>query len=187
MINALLPGEAEVHHLTFGTLEGARPIRSGGARHRQLPVSAAARRRRARDRLAGKAAIGIFGTQYRELIPRAALDRLIDRLDTWFARNEDDVLMYGRGRQCRPSRRLADRPVPDGPGRIDEPLLIDDDTGREMRSTAPSRRSSSTARCIRHGPRRRCCARALPPSCWLCRAAGDGRCPASSPAGSAAC
>ena len=45
----------------------------------------------------GKAAIGIFGTQYRELIPRPALDRLIDRLDTWFARTEDDVLMYGAG------------------------------------------------------------------------------------------
>jgi hypothetical protein len=26
------------------------------------------------------------------------LDRLIDRLDVWFARHEDDVLMYGRGR-----------------------------------------------------------------------------------------
>jgi hypothetical protein len=45
-----------------------------------------------------KAAIGIFGTQGRELIARPALDRLIDRLDTWFARYEDDVLMYGRGR-----------------------------------------------------------------------------------------
>ncbi len=45
-----------------------------------------------------KASIGIFGTQYRELIPRAALDRLIERLDTWYARTEDDVLIYGRGR-----------------------------------------------------------------------------------------
>ena len=26
------------------------------------------------------------------------MDRLIDRLDMWFARYEDDVLMYGRGR-----------------------------------------------------------------------------------------
>ena len=46
----------------------------------------------------GKAAIGIFGTQYRELIPRPAIDRVLDRLDTWFARHEDDVLLYGRGR-----------------------------------------------------------------------------------------
>jgi hypothetical protein len=46
-----------------------------------------------------KASIGIFGTQYRELIPRASMDRLIDRLDTWYARSEDDVLIYGRGRK----------------------------------------------------------------------------------------
>ncbi|MDP2483476.1 MAG: hypothetical protein Q8W45_09355, partial [Candidatus Palauibacterales bacterium] len=26
------------------------------------------------------------------------LERLIERLDTWFARYQDDVLMYGRGR-----------------------------------------------------------------------------------------
>jgi len=43
-------------------------------------------------------AIGIFGTQGRELISRPMLGHLIDRLDTWFARYEDDVLMYGRGR-----------------------------------------------------------------------------------------
>ena len=46
----------------------------------------------------GKASIGIFGTQYRELIPRPAMDALLDRLDTWYARYEEDVLMYGRGR-----------------------------------------------------------------------------------------
>ncbi len=45
-----------------------------------------------------KASIGIFGTQHRELIPRARLERLIGRLDRWFARHQDDVLMYGRGR-----------------------------------------------------------------------------------------
>src|SRR6202041_1516752 len=46
----------------------------------------------------GKAAIGIFGTQYRELIQRPMLDRVLDRLDTWFARHEHDLLHYGRGR-----------------------------------------------------------------------------------------
>jgi hypothetical protein len=44
-----------------------------------------------------KAAIGIFGTQCCELIQRPALDRLIERLDVWYARYEDDVLMFGRG------------------------------------------------------------------------------------------
>ena len=33
-----------------------------------------------------------------DLTRSGALDRLIDRLDMWFARYEDDVLMYGRGR-----------------------------------------------------------------------------------------
>jgi hypothetical protein len=46
----------------------------------------------------GKAKVGIFGTQYREAMPRAAFDRLLDRLDRWFARYEDDVMMFGRGR-----------------------------------------------------------------------------------------
>jgi hypothetical protein len=46
-----------------------------------------------------KAAIGIFSTQYRELIPRAGIERLVERLDCWFARYQDDLLMYGRGRK----------------------------------------------------------------------------------------
>ena len=100
MINALLPGEAEVHHLTFRTLQEARErydlvvLGVGNSMFQPLlgddVLNIVGR---------GKAAIGIFGTQYRELIPRAALDRLIDRLDTWYARTEDDVLMYGRGRK----------------------------------------------------------------------------------------
>ena len=99
----------------------------------------------------GKAAIGIFGTQYRELIPRPALDRLLERLDTWFARYEDDVLMYGRGRKQRgASRRLADRPVSDDTATLDEPLQIGDEIcGRSRRSTAPSRPSSATRTSIR--------------------------------------
>jgi hypothetical protein len=45
-----------------------------------------------------KVSIGIFGTHTRELIPRARLERLVERLDCWFARYQDDALMYGRGR-----------------------------------------------------------------------------------------
>lgn len=44
----------------------------------------------------GRSAIGIFGTQFRELIPRAAMDRLIARLDIWYARHDADLMMYGR-------------------------------------------------------------------------------------------
>jgi hypothetical protein len=75
-----------------------------------------------------KASIGIFGTQYRELIPRPALDRLIDRLDTWFARSEDDVLMYGRGRKnvVHLGDWLIDQ-FPMSKPSEDEPLEIGDD------------------------------------------------------------
>jgi SAM-dependent methyltransferase len=99
MIHALLPGEAEVDHLRFGALQAAREsydlviVGTGGSLFRPLfgddVLDIVAR---------GKAAIGLFGTQYRELIPRASLERLIDRLDFWFARYQDDALMYGRGR-----------------------------------------------------------------------------------------
>ncbi len=99
MINALLPSEADVHHLTFRTLASARDkydlVVLGIGNSIYQPLLG--------DELLNivtrsKAAIGIFGTQYRELIPRAALDRLIDRLAFWFARYEEDVLIYGRGR-----------------------------------------------------------------------------------------
>jgi len=99
MINALLPGEADVHHLTFRTLAQAREaydlvvVGTGDSLFQPLigneVLDIVGR---------GKAAIGVFGTQYRELIPRPALERLIERFDTWFARYEDDMLMYGRGR-----------------------------------------------------------------------------------------
>lgn len=99
MINACLPSDATVHHLTFQTLERAHEaydlvvLGIGNSLYQPLlgdDVLDVVKR--------GKAAVGIFGTQYRELIPRAALDRVLDRLDTWFARYEDDVLNYGRGR-----------------------------------------------------------------------------------------
>jgi hypothetical protein len=44
------------------------------------------------------ASIGIFGTQYREALPAARLGALIDRLAHWYARSEEDLLLYGRSR-----------------------------------------------------------------------------------------
>ncbi|MBI1212303.1 MAG: hypothetical protein GC190_12625 [Alphaproteobacteria bacterium] len=46
-----------------------------------------------------KKTIGIFGTQYRESLPPDLLARLLDRLDHWFARYEDDIRLYARGRE----------------------------------------------------------------------------------------
>jgi hypothetical protein len=99
MINALMPGEADVHHLYFGSLQEARDkydlvvLGLGNSLFQPLVGD---------DVLdivgRGKAAIGIFGTQHRELIARPSLDRLLDRLDAWFARHEEDLLMFGRGR-----------------------------------------------------------------------------------------
>jgi Methyltransferase domain len=134
MINALLPGEAEVHHLTFCTLAQARDrydlvvLGAGNSLFQPLiddevldVVSRA------------KAAIGIFGTQYRELIPRASLDRLLDRLDTWFARYEDDVLLYGRGRKnvVHLGDWLIDQFPLNRPS-LDDPLQIDDEIAGEL-------------------------------------------------------
>ncbi len=42
--------------------------------------------------------IGIFGTQYREVLATANMSRLLDKVDRWFARYEEDALIYGRGR-----------------------------------------------------------------------------------------
>lgn len=48
------------------------------------------------DRIPRK--VGIFGTQYRDEFPPERLAPVLDRLDHWFARYEEDVLLYGRGR-----------------------------------------------------------------------------------------
>ena len=100
MIDALLPGEAEVHHLSFDALGEARAhydllvLGTGDSLFQPLIGDDVL------DLIArANASIGIFGTQYRELIPRPAIERVIDRLDHWFGRYEDDVLLYGRGRQ----------------------------------------------------------------------------------------
>ena len=100
MIDALLPGEADVHHMSFATIGQARThydlviVGSGDSLFQPLLGDDLV------DLLArGKSSIGLFGTQYRELVPRAGIERLVARLDYWFARHQDDVLMYGRGRK----------------------------------------------------------------------------------------
>jgi hypothetical protein len=45
-----------------------------------------------------KAAIGIFGTQYRQTLPADRLVALLDRLTHWYARYEEDINLYARGR-----------------------------------------------------------------------------------------
>ena len=134
MLNALLPGEAEVHHLTLHTLSEARgnyDLVVLGTGNGLFPALFGEEVLQVVSR--AKAAIGIFGTHSRELMSRPALDRLIDRLDTWFACYEDDVLMYGRGRGnvVHIGDWLIDqfplaRPI------NDEPLMIGHEVGEEF-------------------------------------------------------
>ena len=42
--------------------------------------------------------VGIFGTQYRDSVDRGRMSALLDALSVWFARYEEDLLLYGRGR-----------------------------------------------------------------------------------------
>jgi hypothetical protein len=134
MVNALLPGEAEVHHLTLRTLGEARgdyDLVVLGTGNGLFPTLLGEEVLEIVSH--AKAAIGIFGTHSRELIARPAFDRLIDRLDTWFARYEDDVLMYGRGR--RNVVHIGDWLIDQFPlarAINDEPLMISDDVGQEF-------------------------------------------------------
>ncbi|MGB9396312.1 MAG: methyltransferase domain-containing protein [Pseudolabrys sp.] len=134
MINALLPGEAEVDHLTFRTLNAARAgydLVILGTGNGLFPPLLGEEVLDIVSR--SKAAIGIFGTQGRELISRPTLDRLIDRLDTWFARYEDDVLMYGRGHSnvVHIGDWLIDQ-FPLTRAINDEPLVVDNELGQEL-------------------------------------------------------
>jgi hypothetical protein len=42
--------------------------------------------------------VGIFGTQYREAIDASRMSSLLDRMESWWARYEEDVGLYGGGR-----------------------------------------------------------------------------------------
>lgn len=133
MVASVLPGEASVDWFTFDQIRTVQPgydlvvLGAGGALSPTVVD----------DSLLGFAAcgrtsIGIFGTQFRELIPRAGIERLIDRLDVWYARHESDVMMYGRGREnvMHLGDWLIDR-FPLAQGTINEPLLIGANAGAD--------------------------------------------------------
>jgi hypothetical protein len=139
MINGVLPGTARVQHMTFDALDEARGdydlvvVGVGTAMFRPL-IGDDIIRILAR----AKSAVGIFGTAYRELIPRAALERVIDRLDGWFAPYEDDIRLYGRGRSN--AEHLGDWLIAQCPlaeSILDEPLQI----GAEVAADLPLERT----------------------------------------------
>jgi hypothetical protein len=138
MINAVLPPEADVHHLSFDTLGEARERYDLVVVGTGTGLSPAVLTDALDDVVArGTVAVGLFGLQYRELLARPALDRLLDKFDTWFARNADDLLLYGRGRHN--AVHLGDwtiDQVPLGRGIIADPLQV----GFEIaRATPPDR------------------------------------------------
>jgi hypothetical protein len=134
MIKSLLPSEAEVHYLTFRTLDNARENYDLAILGTGNGIFPALLGEQALDIVSrSRAAIGIFGTQGRRLISRPMFDRLIDRLDTWFARYEDDVLMYGRGRAN--VVHIGDWLIEEFPltrAINDEPLVIGSEFGGEV-------------------------------------------------------
>lgn len=134
MINTVLPGAANVHHMTFKSLAEARDnydlvvIGVGNAMFQPL-IGDDIIRILAR----AKSAIGIFGTAYRELIPRPMIERVIDRLDVWYAPFADDVALYGRGRSN--AEHLGDWLIEQFPltqSTLDEPLQIGANIGAEI-------------------------------------------------------
>ncbi|MFM9862418.1 MAG: hypothetical protein ACKVRO_02325 [Micropepsaceae bacterium] len=99
LLNDVLPPHAEV---TWGTLRPFSPVPAnldllvigignslfGDLLDDQLLAATAN----------AKATIGIFGTQYRGQLPAQKLADLIGRLTHWYARYDEDVLLYGRDR-----------------------------------------------------------------------------------------
>ena len=105
LLNRVLPADAEV---TYGALrpwdvpEGDYDLLVLGIGNSLLPKDAANPDLLALvDRI--PTAIGIFGTQYRDQFlhhaaARTALDLILAKVTTWWARYEEDVLAFGRGR-----------------------------------------------------------------------------------------
>lgn len=78
--------------------------------------------------------VGIFGTQYRRDIDPSRMAALLDRLEGWWARYEEDLLLYGAGR--RNARHLGDwliEAFPLASWTRDERLVV----GSEVNANAP--------------------------------------------------
>jgi tetratricopeptide (TPR) repeat protein len=100
LISSILPAQAEVYHGTFqpwNVPDGEFDLLVlgiGNSMFQPLLTDELISLVRQTPR-----SIGIFGTQYRDSLDPARLKELLDSLTVWFARNEEDILLYGRGRQ----------------------------------------------------------------------------------------
>ncbi len=100
IINSLLPAEAEVHYANYkpwNVREGNYDLLILGTGHSLFqPILTEQLLSLVRS---VPRTVGIFGTQYREWIDRSLLSQILDELTVWFARHEEDLLLYGQGRQ----------------------------------------------------------------------------------------
>jgi Flp pilus assembly protein TadD len=100
LINSLVPAGAEVHHGHFHPWD----VPPGDFDLLVLGIGNSVFHPILTDQLLELTrrvprSVGIFGTQYREAIDRRRMSELLDRLTVWFARYEEDLLLYGAGRQ----------------------------------------------------------------------------------------
>jgi hypothetical protein len=96
LINSVLPPDVEVTHAYFypwNIPQGEYDLLVLGIGNSLFAPLLTDDLLRLLDKIPKK--IGIFGTQYRSAIPTDRLRRLIGSLDHWFARYEDDLLLYG--------------------------------------------------------------------------------------------
>ena len=79
------------------------------------------------------AVIGIFGTQYRKAIPKEEISLLLGKLDTWYARHESDIAMYGD--YCRNVVHLGDWLITAFPftqAKNDSTLILGDEIRQDL-------------------------------------------------------
>ena len=105
VINEVLPAHATVHHCKLTYAEGWRieGIPEGNFDLLVLGYGNSLFGKMFTDSLVqllerAPRAIGIFGTQYRPVVDPGRLDAVLDRLHTWYARFEEDILWFGKGR-----------------------------------------------------------------------------------------
>ena len=99
LVNSLLPGIAEVHHVNFQPWDlppgdfDLVVVGAGNSLFEPILTEELLTLVRRTPK-----SVGIFGTQYREEINHVRFAQLLDALTVWFARSEEDLLLYGKGR-----------------------------------------------------------------------------------------
>jgi hypothetical protein len=170
LINEVLPAHAEVHHVFIDFARGYSldGIPDGDFDLLVLGVGNSLFANVFTDSLLqllerAPRAIGIFGTQYREALDPGPVGAVLDRLQTWYARFEEDALLYGKGR--RNVVHFGDwfaSAFPMAKAEVNEPLVI----GEEIWQHAPLDRTIQRIQAHRYV----CSTRMHPLLCALCSA-----------------